>query len=290
MYRLLLLYTKSNVDTAHIIVFLRHFWSLISPLHRNPSMLSYPSERKNKINVQITFQTLQFFFHPAKPNSLLPSASSWIPLLSWYPTMQYYPSCLLFMGNSFDLLHLVLSLPMLSKYWVSTDPPPSWHSWVIPFPSNLALCPNDSQIFISMKTAPLIYRLLQYSSPFLNGSQGPPAKSLPKWLPHLNMSALPAFPILSWHYFGTKTCIYPQFLLFLLHHHIPLKGWTTPAHQILSQLPSPSLKLDCLQQLPKWPSYVLLLYLPIYSLHSSQSESLKQRSNVSLLHLQPSFL
>lgn len=146
--------------------------------------------------------------------------------------MQYYPSCLLF-GQFFPRP----LTPCTFFAWplntgCPTDPPFLTflgHS----VPSNLALCPNDSQIFISMKTAPLIYRLLQYTVPLsLNISQGPPNKSLPKWLPHLPTCRFASFPHLgTQHYFGTKTCIYPQFLLFLLHHHIPLKDGHTPAHQ-----------------------------------------------------------
>lgn len=192
------------------------------------------TSEEEQINVPVTFPNTQGSF------SILLNLTTYSPqppleslfflgtlLCNTIPVVYY-------LGNSFPASFTLYFLCLASKYWVSHWPSPSWHSWVIQIPSNLALCPNDSQIFISMKTAPLIYRLLQYTiSPFPEYFTGTPKQSLPKWLPPISQHvALPAFPHLGTrHYFGTKTCIYPQFLLFLLHHHIPLKDGHTPAHQ-----------------------------------------------------------
>lgn len=111
-------------------------------------------------------------------------------------------------------------------------------------PSNLALCPNDSQIFICRNCTPLIYRLLQYtSSPFPEYFTGTPKQKSSKMTsPSPNMSLCQLSP--SWY-----TTLFRDKNLYLSSvSAIPpppphtAEGWTYPSpSEILSQLPSPSL-------------------------------------------------
>lgn len=148
--------------------------------------------------------------------------------------MQYYPSFLsvilaVLSPASYNLWFLCLASKCRVSHWPSLlDIPGSFHpfrpSFISHWFSNFYLhrdCTSDLQI-------PIIHS----SPPSLHISLGPQNKCFPKWLPHLLTCRFPSFPHLdTWHYFRTKTCIYPQFLLFLLHHHILLKDGHTPVHQ-----------------------------------------------------------